>query len=771
MKRIESKVVLIIIALLITYQVKAQHQISGRIIENKEDNISLMYANVGLLTTDSVFVCGTTSGEDGQFSLTNISSGHYILIASYTGYISQTVELGKVSQSVHTGDILMEENIGMLSEVTIVASNVINRVDRSIIFVTDEVKAHSTNGINLLIGMNLPRLIINPVTNGISLPGDDQIQFCIEGIKVGIEDIEALQPDEILRVEYINNPGLRYGDADLVINYLLKRKTSGGSLSLETANAVTTIFGNNRINGKFNHKKSQFGFNYFLRSRKTGKIQIDETQTFHFEDGTDFSHFSNYYLTKLEEQYHYFSFNYNVADDTYYFSATMRYSSINDDKKRGILQHTTFNDSETDVRKRFDSKANTPSLDLYYLRSLKNKQTFIFNLVGTYINSDIAQKYEEFQHEKPISDITSDVEGHKYSVIAEGIYEKEFKNTDRLTTGFKYMNAYTKNKYMGTENSLTRMNLNDLYGYIEYAGKLSKFSYMGGVGLSYTQNEQKKEDEYSHFTFRPKVTLQYSFAPETYLRLKGEISSTPPSLADMSAIDQHMDTLQITRGNPALKPYYNYYAELSFSTRLERLNVYFYTSYNYNPDMIMKEIRRERNKFIHTFDNQKNWQKLNSELTLSAEVIKNYLRLSLTGGVNRYMSNGNTYSHLHTNFYYRGQAIVTYKKFSAALYAQSAYDRLYGEILNGGERMEELSVLYNTSKFSIGAGLSSPFKHKRLYESKSVYVPSVNKSYVKDYTGMVMVRFSWKFNYGQKGKEVNKRINNEDFDSGIMRTN
>lgn len=771
MQRIESKVVLIIIALLIIFQVKAQHQISGRIIENKEENVPLMYANIGLLTTDSVFVTGTTSGEDGQFSMTNISSGHYILIASYTGYISQTVELGKVSRSVHTGDILMEENIGMLSEVTIVASNVINTVDRSIIFVTDEVKAHSTNGINLLVGMNLPRLIINPITNAISLPGDEQMQFCIEGVKVNAEDVEALQPDEILRVEYINNPGLRYGDVDLVINYLLKRKVSGGSVNLNTMNAITTDFGNSRINGKFNHKKSQFGFNYTLRSRKPTKMEVDETQTFRFEDGTSFSHFSNYYRAKLKEKYHTFNLNYNLADDTYYFSATMRYSSINDGRDMGIIQRTTVNDSETDVRRKSDSKVNTPSLDLYYLHTLKNKQTVIFNLVGTYINSDLTQDYREFLNEKPVADIVSDVEGNKYSVITEGIYEKEFENANRFTTGFKYMNAYTKNKYVGTENSLTRMNQQDLYGYIEYAGKLNKFGYTGGVGLSYAQNKQKEEDEYHDFIFRPKVTLQYSFNPATYLRLKGEISNTPPSLADMSAVDQHMDTLQIRRGNPALKPYYNYYAELSFSTRLKMLNVYFFTSYNYNPDMIMKEIRREHNKFIHTFDNQKNWQKLNSELTLSAEVIKDFLRLSLTGGVNRYLSNGNTYAHSHTNFYYRGQAIAAYKKFSAVIYAQSVNNRFYDETLNTGERYQNLSIAYNADKFSIGAGLQSPFKHVRPRENKNVYIPLISKTYFKDYNRMFLITFSWRFNYGHKGKEVNKRINNEDFDSGIIRTN
>ena len=68
----------------------------------------------------------------------------------------------------------------------------------------------------------------------------------INDIKANQQDITALRPDEVVRVEYIDNPGVRYSDGsiDAVINFVVKRRYAGYVGGLGTMQAFTTGFNN-----------------------------------------------------------------------------------------------------------------------------------------------------------------------------------------------------------------------------------------------------------------------------------------------------------------------------------------------------------------------------------------------------------------------------------------------------------------------------------------------------------------------------------------------
>lgn len=773
MKKVRYTLVTVIICLFSTIQIYAQHQISGRIIQ--ETNIPLEFASIALCTKDSVrHITGSTSNAKGIFQIKNVMPGDYYLTISYLGFLSKTVSLNNLSKSVNLGDIPLVPEANELEGITVTASNVSNKTDRLIIFVTDEQKSKATNGINILSVMQLPRLIVNPMTNEVTLPGEESVQFCINEVKVDPADIRALQPADIIRVEYLDNPGLRYGNAGVVINYILKREITGGSVSLDLSNAVTTSFGDDQVAAKFNYKKSEFGLIYSARYRNPNKIWEDQEQTFFFEDGTNMQRINKGIPGKLSENSHHVTLNYNLLNEKSYFNATVRYSFQEDDKIAHTDQYTSVKpDNITNVFQGSDTRQHLPSIDLYYQYSLKNKQTIMFNLVGTYIKSEIDQIYEETKAEESIADIISHVNGKKYSIIGEGIYEKMFENNNRFSAGMKHTQAFANNDYTGDVNSRTKMDQSDTYLYAEYAGTINRFSYMGGVGVSRSWAKQEGKEDYTHYTFRPKMTLQYNFSPRMFARLKSEVYSTPPSLSRLSAVDQYIDTLQVMRGNPELKPNLNYATSFLLSWRKGGYGINLNTYYNYCPNPIMEETIRENGLFVQTYNNQKSWQKLNSELTLNGDIIKSYLSVSVTGGVNRYISKGNMYTHTNTNFYYRAQLMARYKKLMGIFQANSAYDHLAGESLNGGENIHLAMLMYNGGRFNIGAGIMLPFsnQYKREHEGRNEYSPSKMNMYSNNFSQMVLLKFSWNFSYGRKAKSANKRINNEDRDSGIMTVN
>jgi hypothetical protein len=169
-------------------------------------------------------------------------------------------------ESITLPDIFLEEETVDIGEVTVSGSS--RRIDRKLVFPTERQVQASTNGIDLLQKLMLSRLQVNPITRDVSILGGGEVQLRINGVKVEKNDVIALLPSDVIRVEYHDNPGLRYGNAAAVIDYIVRRHETGGNLGVDLQNTFELKkFGNNAVNGRINHKKSEFAVNYSLSPR------------------------------------------------------------------------------------------------------------------------------------------------------------------------------------------------------------------------------------------------------------------------------------------------------------------------------------------------------------------------------------------------------------------------------------------------------------------------------------------------------------------------
>lgn len=147
-----------------------------------------------------------------------------------------------------------------LEGVTVTASAQVSQADRKLVFPSERQIKVATNGLNLLQEMMLPRILINTIDNTISLSGGGELQLRINGAKVELEEVKALRPEDIIRIEYHDNPGLRYGNAEVVLDYIVRRPETGGSFGTDLTQGVNAMWGEYNLYGKINHKKSEFGF-------------------------------------------------------------------------------------------------------------------------------------------------------------------------------------------------------------------------------------------------------------------------------------------------------------------------------------------------------------------------------------------------------------------------------------------------------------------------------------------------------------------------------
>ena len=126
-----------------------------------------------------------------------------------------------LSKNISLGEISLNDDAVSLDGVTVSASAQTSHADKKVVFPSERQMKASGNGMDLLQQMMLPRVQVDLLNSEIKATGNGVVQVRINGVKVEQDEIKALNPSDIIRIEYHDNPGLRYGNADIVLDYIV----------------------------------------------------------------------------------------------------------------------------------------------------------------------------------------------------------------------------------------------------------------------------------------------------------------------------------------------------------------------------------------------------------------------------------------------------------------------------------------------------------------------------------------------------------------------
>ena len=745
----------------------AANKITGTITDGNT-NEKLEFVTVELLASDSSFIKGTATNTNGYFIITGIEKGNYILRAAYIGYEKTNISILNIDTNINLGNISLFSKGLQLNEVTVTAAPVIKQTDRQIILPTQSQIKASSNGLTLLKNLQLSRVIVNPVDNTIKLPGGDNVQLRINDVKVTQSEIIALSPSDIIRIEYIDDPGMRY-NAGAVLNYITKRKESGGNIAGSFSNGISkTGYGENNISAKYNYKKSEFSTNLYWGRRNLFWIR-ENYETFKFPEYT-------LYRTEIGEptKFKYddlnFAVNYNLQyDDNHFFNITFRNNYDNTPNSLSDRISSLYQESQKlNISDKLSSDTKIPSLDIYYQASLKNKQQLTLNIVGTYLGSKSERLYTENISETETSTIYSLINGEKYSLIAEGLYEKELRK-GKISGGLKYNLANIRNTYSGDIKNTVQMVTSESFAFAEYQVGIKKFYYTIGAGAMQTYNRQDNKSNTSYI-FRPTLRISYKPNDNLFFRYNGYISAYSPSLSDLNDISQEIDRFQVRKGNPGLKPVTFYANTLTASWQKNKIAVEFFGRYSYDKKPIMESTLYNDGKFIRTMENQKNFHRINLQLSIQVLPFKEYISVMITPYLNRFISHGNNYTHTHTNAGVRGSIMAVYKNWSLTAEMNTSSHTLWGETITRDEATHTITVGYNKEKWNVSATVLNPFSKKYEIETENLsnIAPYKQVAFSKNLSPLFIVNISFNLDFGRSFKAKEKKIRNSDTDSGIL---
>lgn len=745
--------------------------IKGKIFDAANKN-TVEFANVTLLKSDSTFLTGTASDVNGTFTIPNISKGNYLLSASFMGYDTSITPIRCEGEDYYT-EISLQSSSIFLNEVTIAAKSVINKGDRILILPSEAQIKTSTDGADLLNKMQLSRIMVDIMSGEVTASGGGEVQLRLNGVLVGYAEIASVKPEDIIRIEYHDTPGVRYGDASVVIDYITRRKESGGSIRGGAFHSI----GNDRtsiddmLSVRYNQGKSEFSANFRFIQRK-GDWTREYDEKFIFPD-KELHRLEVGEPTLFNKKVFYSNLNYSIQEkDNYMFNIQFRYN-LNDfpagyeDRKSKLF--TSESDIPLSIYDHTKEKNHSPALDLYFYRNLKNGQSLIFNVVGTYIDTKSTRIYQEKREDVFETDILSDITGKKYSLIAEGIYEKIIGES-KLTGGLKHSQSYTDNDYRGTTIQNVSMNQSESFAYAEYMLKAGKWSYMANLAFSrfyYSQKDSHNEK----YALQPSVRVTYNPNKDFYFRYNAKLKNNTPAIAYLNDIEQPIDMLQVRRGNPGLK---------SFSSINQAFNAGFnkgiygidaLVTYDYENKPIMESVVYEDGLFVRTYENQKSFQNLGVEVAFKLKPWKDHITLSVIPTLNRYISKGNDYLHTYTMTSVRFNIDASYKNWIANFTTITPPNRLvYGEQLMKGDLMHTLMAGYKMPSWSVMAGIHNPFirTYRSENENWSALNPVKSDIHSRNMARTFVVKLNFNLNFGKQVRPTNKVLQNMDNDSGIM---
>lgn len=659
----------------------------------------------------------------------------------------------------------LETNI--LDEIVIEAPKVIRKADMDIYYPSKSAVDNSKNGMQLLGNLMIPSMFVNDALGSVTASGES-VQVRINGRQATIDQVRALLPETIKRVEWIENPSLLYNGANYVLNLVVSNPTLGGALMLRAMPSVNAKFGNYNGNIKLNNGRSQWEIGLSYNPLYDVKIHRDYYELFNYPDGES--------ITRKEKPLggHFddstgsvnVSYNYIKPDTTIFvvdfnmlrtFPGSVEYT--------GLLS-VSNEPGQIKLKDETGTEGYTPSLSLYLQQNFQRNQTLVVDFKTSYYKGRSWSEYLESPYEdqlkgEELTDIYTNIKDRNQLYSIEADYIKKWNN-GRLSAGASYTANRNRSQYENLEDRIFHQRQDKVYFFAEYFHRFGKWTATAGMGVQYTGFLFRETNQGNHsWSPRPQASVTYSLNQNHNFRLSFTSWQSAPSLAETNIVPQQIDGLQWRVGNQNLKTSSSYMLTLLYGFNLPYVTGSFGIRAYTSPDAITPLLYWDEGKLITTYENSTGGlQNLSFFLAPRVEIIKDWLILSAYIQYRMEHMRGTGYDLRHNAW--SGQGMIALQHWGFVLSAQYRYSQrdLWGEKISWDEDFNIIELSYNWKKWQFGVGCIMPFgKYDR--GSKSLSKWYKNERHTRMDMRMPYIQISYNLQWGRQKRGVQKLINSD----------
>ncbi len=249
--------------------------LSGKVYD--ENNLAIAYANVVLINSeDSTIITGTTTNEQGHFTIENIEANSYILKISFLGFEEylKTIDL---KNNIALETIILKEETQTLEGILIIAKRpTVKRLVDRLVFNVENSTLSDNNVLDVL--KHTPGVLVHDgaITIKNSSPtvyiNDRKVHLSSNEVQQLLEGTSATN---VKSIEVITNPPAKYeAEGGAVLNIITSKNIISGYNG--------SVFGNYK-QGEL--AKYSFGTSHFFKTEK-----LNTYINFSFNPREDFRH-------------------------------------------------------------------------------------------------------------------------------------------------------------------------------------------------------------------------------------------------------------------------------------------------------------------------------------------------------------------------------------------------------------------------------------------------------------------------------------------------
>ena len=658
-----------------------------------------------------------------------------------------------------------------LEEVVVRGARVVNRTDGKLIFPSEEMTKSAPSGYNLLKMLPLPNVKVDDINESITAANSliGAVQVRINDVEASTADIQSLQPREVEKVEFIDRPGVRYGEGvGIVINIITRKVTSGYVIGASGTLVPKADMVKGNAFTKINSGKNELSLNYSGYYRHSNGINTVEQADYLMEDNT---------YNKVERNTN------DIINRNTMHDIQARYSMINADGTAFLTTLSTSIDNNPRDFKKTDvaysdgrntteiidnsEKTISPLLDLYFKTNIGKNQSLIANATGAYTHIDYAYMFT--------SDKTSfgyNTLGKKWSLNSEAIYENHMKPFT-LSAGLRYAQKYIDNDYSGDAVFVSQIHSSNIYAFSQIQGSLWKISYMVGFGLS-REYYRQGETTYDRVWLRPKLNLSMPISKS--LRLNYTLTSSPASskLQNMSGMSIITNEMEYSVGNPDLIMERRDDHTLTLSYQSPRLYTQLMSFYRHNDHPAMQHVRRtEDGHFAKTFLEGRRIDMLMLQSYTNCDIIPQHLNAYLSAEMLNIWNDGQDYSHRLTSFNFNVGLTAWLGNWTIMAAMDNGYHFMENEYESRNIFTNIISVSYKLKNLTASLFCQNLFKRNGKIEEVENHNHLAHKLLVArncDTSNAIGIKLMWTLSKGRNFKGIDRDTNSlKDKETGVAK--
>lgn len=720
------------------------------------------------LISEGKLITGVAADAVGAFLLETNLKTSLNLEVSMTGFSSTDVIIDAGSKNVNIGTIYLDQGV-TLDEVTVTGNQVVHSKGRTIVYPSSsDVRASSTS-VSLFQKLPLPGLQANPINRTLSVDGGSPV-ILINGVPSTMDDVNALQPKDIEKIEYSRFIPARYADSGKsgYVSIILKKRNDGGQFYAWGRSAVNTAFVDGNVRASYHQGPSQFTLLYNPSWRNYQQVYDYVTESL---IGDDFKiNLEEHDRNPFNYQYHAIRLKYDFSPSAKtLFSAT--FSMTPNTNKRRTIAHTIDSEQgEYDNNSVSSNKALTPTLDLFLHQDFNDKNSLEVQVVGTLSSSDYRRDNNYIYADGTDASYIMNVDSRRRSLISEVSYIHNFSDKTSLSAGYQNTVSHSKNTYLSSDYKpiLTE---NNNYAYVRLGQSVGKFyfSLSTGAKLFWIKNDLNKRNFIRNIS-----SAQVSWNISSKWNLQATFRYTPeiPSLSALTDYPQQTTPYLISNGNPDLKVAENFMYSVAADYTYKKFQASFRSYYFDIKNSVISNVEYLGDGiFMSRSINAKYRRQFQNDLWLSIRDIYGFgarLYMSLMN----FWTAGANWNHKLTSF--SGGISLWWNKgpFTVSYWREFPGKYLSGSYKWKGENGDSLSFEWRPDKhWTVGASWMYMFDKKGTrYPSwdLSPVNPSTRDRYIKNNSNMVVLSVSYTTDFGSIFRSARRNLNNSDNGSSLL---